>query len=152
MKHAFHISRAYWFSAAHRIENHPKCGRLHGHNYKVVVTLGGDTLPSDGMLLDFGAVDKIVKPIIDGLLDHRYLVSASNVAAHDPYLKASEESPDHEADICMLHTPTSTAEDIAYRLCAMITAAIVALNHKPYIVVERVAVWETHRSEAVYEP
>ncbi len=43
------------FAAAHFLTRyHGKCERLHGHNYKVLVTASGTTLDGGGMLLDFG--------------------------------------------------------------------------------------------------
>jgi len=79
------ISREYWFSASHRIENHPRCSRLHGHNYKVTVYVIG-AVDEHGMVMDYGDLDKIVKPLIDGVLDHRHLVSHENEEAGDPLI------------------------------------------------------------------
>src|SRR3990172_331186 len=104
----YKISRTYTFSAAHRIEGHPKCGRLHGHNYKVTVTLSGETLPDDGMLMDFGVLDEVTKPYFDQEFDHRYLVSEQNIDADDPYIESAPQG-----HICYLLTRTSTAETLA---------------------------------------
>ncbi len=60
------------FSAAHIIPGHPKCGRMHGHNYKVEVSLSGDKLNQNGFLIDFGDVKSYLNTIV-GLLDHTYL-------------------------------------------------------------------------------
>lgn len=60
------------FSAAHTIKGHPKCGRMHGHNYTVVVTLTSDVLNEKGMVADFSDVKKVVKEVVDQL-DHVYL-------------------------------------------------------------------------------
>ena len=66
------ISISVKFSAAHTIKGHPKCGRMHGHNYRVVVTLTSDVLNEKGMVADFGDVKKVVKEVVDQL-DHVYL-------------------------------------------------------------------------------
>lgn len=57
------------FEASHRIPEHPKCGKLHGHTYKVTVVLSvmKPTLRS-GMILDFG----VIKKLLDRF-DHTYL-------------------------------------------------------------------------------
>lgn len=69
------ISKQFEFSASHVLEglspDHP-CGRLHGHNYLVVVELQGDTLNSVGFVRDYGDL-KAVKQFIDSALDHRHL-------------------------------------------------------------------------------
>jgi 6-pyruvoyltetrahydropterin/6-carboxytetrahydropterin synthase len=101
------ISREYHFSAAHRIEGHPKCGKLHGHNYKVIVNLSGE-LDDHGMILDYADLDRVVKPIINQC-DHRYLVSQSNEEANDPY--ATMAFARNEA--FALGTQTTTAEELA---------------------------------------
>jgi 6-pyruvoyltetrahydropterin/6-carboxytetrahydropterin synthase len=102
------ISRKYSFSAAHRIEGHPKCGRLHGHNYEVTVILKDTRLPESGMLMDYGYLDKLVKPIIDAL-DHRYIVSESNEVSADPYAAVAIMRD----DAFILPAKASTAEHIA---------------------------------------
>lgn len=61
------------FAAAHRIkEAEGKCERLHGHTWKVQVTLQGKKLDKRGILIDFREVKKLVKKSIDKL-DHQYL-------------------------------------------------------------------------------
>lgn len=83
------ISREYWFSASHRIEGHPKCGRLHGHNYKVTVYVAGG-IDVHGMVFDYGDLDKIVKPIIDETLDHKHMISNENRQASDQLIPVSD--------------------------------------------------------------
>lgn len=71
----YEISKEFHFSAAHRLdglrEGHP-CGRLHGHNYIVRLTLRGDTLDDHGFLLDYNDL-KPFGAYIDDNLDHHYL-------------------------------------------------------------------------------
>lgn len=72
------IRRTYTFEAAHRLPCVPdghKCGRVHGHSYRVTVHLRGSVQcagPEAGMVVDFGRVDAAVKPLI-ATLDHRPL-------------------------------------------------------------------------------
>ncbi len=50
------------FSAAHFLARyHGKCEKLHGHNYKVFVTVRGKELDDGGMLLDFGVLKKALR-------------------------------------------------------------------------------------------
>ena len=61
------------FAAAHRIkEAGGKCENLHGHTWKVQVTLQGKKLDERGILVDFREVKGIVKKSLDKL-DHQYL-------------------------------------------------------------------------------
>lgn len=62
-----------YFSGAHSLRNYKgKCEELHGHNWKVEVSISGKQLNKIGLLIDFVEVKKIVKEVL-GKLDHRYL-------------------------------------------------------------------------------
>ena len=61
------------FSAAHMMRGHPgACARLHGHNYRVLLTVEGDELDETGMLVDFAELRRVFDDILDDL-DHRNL-------------------------------------------------------------------------------
>jgi 6-pyruvoyltetrahydropterin/6-carboxytetrahydropterin synthase len=113
------VSRDFEFSAAHRVEGHPKCGRLHGHNYLVTVEIYSDIIPSDGMLVDYGAMKQIVQPLIDAM-DHRYIVSISNMHERDPYALLAMA----KGDAFELGQLASTAELIAHHLHDRIMEAL----------------------------
>ncbi|MGH9756603.1 MAG: 6-pyruvoyl trahydropterin synthase family protein, partial [Candidatus Acidiferrales bacterium] len=58
------------FAAAHNLRGYKgKCEALHGHNYKVRVTLAGKEVDSVGLLYDFVQVKKVIQTVIRGL-DH----------------------------------------------------------------------------------
>ncbi len=74
MSRSLIVAREYHFEAAHFLPNVPdthKCKRLHGHNYKLEVTLSGPVQQS-GFIIDFWDMDKVVQPILDEV-DHRCL-------------------------------------------------------------------------------
>lgn len=88
------------FAAAHNLRNYRgKCENLHGHNYKVRVTLAGAELDATGLLYDFVHLKQVIQNVI-GSLDHRYLnelkpfdvlnPSAENIARYI-YDKAAKE-------------------------------------------------------------
>ncbi|MCK4310948.1 MAG: 6-carboxytetrahydropterin synthase QueD [Methanomicrobia archaeon] len=65
------VSKVFYFDAAHRIVTHKgKCKNLHGHTYKLVVTIEGAV--ESGMVIDFEDLKKIVDPVIEKY-DHAYL-------------------------------------------------------------------------------
>lgn len=69
------IYKEFRFEAAHHLPNVPeghKCGRLHGHSYRVRVTLSGTPDPHTGWFIDFSDIKAACDPIIDQL-DHYYL-------------------------------------------------------------------------------
>ena len=61
------------FSSGHYLrEYHGKCENPHGHNYRVLVTLAGAELESNGLLLDFKLLKDILKPVV-AYLDHQMI-------------------------------------------------------------------------------
>ena len=63
------------FEAAHRLPKVPpshKCARLHGHSFKVELTVAGPVNPDTGWFLDFGELYALWSPV-QALLDHNYL-------------------------------------------------------------------------------
>lgn len=69
------VFREFGFEAAHRLPHVPdghKCGRLHGHSYRVEVRVRGEVGPASGMVLDFAEIKAAFAPLHDQL-DHRYL-------------------------------------------------------------------------------
>lgn len=71
------IRKSFTFEAAHVLPHHPgKCALLHGHSYRLDVTLEGPLRPSGpamGMVEDFETVARVVKAAVIGELDHRSL-------------------------------------------------------------------------------
>lgn len=69
------ISKEFHFSASHILyglnDGHP-CGRMHGHNYVVIVELQSQSLNKTGFVKDYRELDPI-KNFIDEKLDHRHL-------------------------------------------------------------------------------
>ena len=69
------IFKEFTFESAHRLPHVPaghKCGRLHGHSFKVGLHLTGPLDPHTGWIRDFAEVKAIFKPIYEQL-DHNYL-------------------------------------------------------------------------------
>jgi 6-pyruvoyltetrahydropterin/6-carboxytetrahydropterin synthase len=63
------------FEAAHRLPHVPaghKCGRLHGHSYRVTLHVAGEVDPEAGWVMDFAEV-KAEWRMLEHQLDHRYL-------------------------------------------------------------------------------
>jgi 6-pyruvoyltetrahydropterin/6-carboxytetrahydropterin synthase len=64
----------FLFSAAHRLPYYQgKCFRMHGHNYKLRVSLTGTLDPKSGMVYDFGEVQKVVEREVMPQCDHQVL-------------------------------------------------------------------------------
>ncbi|MDR0780849.1 MAG: 6-carboxytetrahydropterin synthase QueD [Pseudomonadales bacterium] len=69
------IYKEFTFEAAHLLPHLPaghKCGRLHGHSFRVQVHVQGPLDPHLGWVMDFADLKRAVKPVI-ARLDHYYL-------------------------------------------------------------------------------
>jgi 6-pyruvoyltetrahydropterin/6-carboxytetrahydropterin synthase len=65
------ITVAFMFSAAHRLPRYDgPCKNLHGHNYKLVVTVGGGVDGYSGMTVDFYEVQRLVQRHVLEKIDH----------------------------------------------------------------------------------
>lgn len=76
------IFREFTFEAAHRLPHVPeghKCGRLHGHSYRIGLHVTGPVDEDAGWVLDFADL-KVAWAPLDGQLDHRYLNEVDGLA------------------------------------------------------------------------
>lgn len=68
------VRRSFEFEAAHRLPRHPgKCRALHGHSYRLVVTVDRPVDPETGIAVDFGDLKKVVQREVVDALDHKDL-------------------------------------------------------------------------------
>lgn len=69
------LVRKYGFESAHRLpfvpEGH-KCSRLHGHSFRVEVSVRGVVDARLGWFVDYADIDAACRPVIESL-DHHYL-------------------------------------------------------------------------------
>lgn len=69
----FQVSVEETFSAGHALRGYRgKCENVHGHNYRVRVTVEGPQLDSIGLLCDFTEIKRVVREVIAGL-DHQFI-------------------------------------------------------------------------------
>lgn len=72
------------FSAAHLLaEIGGKCEELHGHNFKVEVTVAAKELNPNGLLIDFRFLKKILDEILENI-DHKYLNTLTSFTGMNP--------------------------------------------------------------------
>lgn len=78
------ITKIFTFETAHVLYNYDgKCKNMHGHSYKLFVTVKGKPInnlddPKNGMVVDFGDIKKIVNSEIIDVWDHAVLVNGDS--------------------------------------------------------------------------
>lgn len=114
------------FAAGHALRNYQgKCENLHGHNYRIQVTLQGAELDSIGLLVDFVQVKKLLQTVVDRL-DHQFL-----------------------NDLAPFDTLNPSAENIARHFYDEISGG---LNGDGRVTLRRIKIWETDTTSATYWP
>lgn len=79
MSNMMTVSRLVEWDMGHRVPNHKsKCRNLHGHRYKMWVTLEGEVVgeqgvSDEGMVIDFSDIKRIAEGYVDTNLDHGYM-------------------------------------------------------------------------------
>jgi 6-pyruvoyltetrahydropterin/6-carboxytetrahydropterin synthase len=111
------------FAAAHRLRNY-RGGEepLHGHNFRVQVSVAAEGLDEAGMAIDFKDLERETREVL-GALDHQYLNEVP------PFRQVSP-----------------SAENIAKHLFEALSGRL----KSPTVRVHRVTVFETERLSATY--
>jgi len=123
----FEVSVDETFSSGHALRGYKgKCENVHGHNYKVRVTLAGPELDSIGLLYDFVHLKQAIQGVIR-TLDHRFL-----------------------NDFAPFDTVNPSAENIARHIYEEISKQMKTVANGAEI--SQVTVWETDVTSATYRP
>ncbi|NLV24818.1 MAG: 6-carboxytetrahydropterin synthase QueD [Deltaproteobacteria bacterium] len=119
----YHLTIHTDFAAAHNLLNYQgDCENLHGHNWKVEVTVAAAALDKAGLGVDFRILKGETKKLLQGL-DHKYLNQL-------PFFKDVSPSSENISRYLFEHLEKILA---------------------PYMVtVEKVAVWESDHACAAY--
>ena len=122
------LSAEATFSAAHKLPGVDVCDRLHGHDWRVRLTVRVDEshLGDDAMAIDFRVIEKITKESV-AEFDHRYLND----------LEQFEDQP-------------PTAERLAQVICSAASEQLASAA--PHASVEQLELWEVPQYRVVYRP
>lgn len=120
----FEICVSHTFPAAHLLREYPgKCAKVHGHNYRVEVTVRGPRLDALGLLMDFTDLKKALRALCERF-DHEML-----------------------NDIPPFDTVNPSAENIARFFHDELSHGFPAVAE-----IAEVKVWETDTAWAAYRP
>lgn len=140
------ITKTFRAEAAHRLPFHEgKCKSLHGHSYRIEVTVerdsGAHPLDDNSMVVDFQVITDIIGKWIQDHIDHATMVSRSDNALLT-FLRDTNQK-------CWVIDDHPTAEMIAWRILS--EARYWIALHDRNLAVTRVIVHETETSKATAE-
>ncbi|MDL1912920.1 MAG: 6-carboxytetrahydropterin synthase QueD [Bergeyella sp.] len=135
------ITKIFTFETAHILYNYDgKCKNLHGHSYRLFVSVKGDPVsdpehPKNGMVMDFGDLKKIVKQEILDPWDHAVLINT-----HSPHKNLAEKLS-HEGHKVVACDFQPTCENMLYAIAAKIKKHL-----PPHISLSSLKLYETENS------
>ena len=130
------------FSAAHNLRGYKgKCEDLHGHNWRVQITVKSENLDKIGMVLDFKFMKEKLNAVLEKM-DHKYLNDIEYFKKINPV--RSKNSKSHSLLLAGTSNGVNpTSENIAEYLYNKL------INQLPLL--SSVTVWENATSCATYE-
>lgn len=139
------INREFEFSATHVLIGHNKCGRLHGHNYKGIITIEGP-MAENGMIYDFNLVTKVIEQY-----DHMVVLpDMPKVQVSYPELRPDAPVADWLEyrfplkDIIVIGSNSTTAENIAKAISKDVVLRGIESGYR--VTKITVELWENDRS------
>lgn len=125
----FEVSVEETFAAGHALREYKgKCERVHGHNYRVQVSLCGPELDNIGLLVDFTEIKRVLRNSI-AYLDHQFI-----------------------NDLPPFDVVNPTAENMAKYFCDELQKGLDGGLGKVPVKIRFVKVWETDTAVATYRP
>ncbi len=125
----FEVSVEQSFAAGHALRNYyGKCENVHGHNYRVRITIEGERLNSTGLLVDFVEVKRLMSTVVD-YLDHRFINELPPFDVLNP-----------------------SAENMARYFYDEVSKGMSAGDGGAPVGISEVKVWETDVTAATYRP
>lgn len=113
------ITKEFKFDTAHALKDYDgRCRNLHGHSYKLFVTIKGvpekdPASPKQGMVMDFGHLKVIIKEEIVEKLDHAVLL---NKEADTRYLNEIDQLFDKTVLVSYQPTTENMLLDFAEKI------------------------------------
>lgn len=111
------ITKLFAFETGHALYGYDgKCKNVHGHSYKLSVTVFGKPITDKnhvkyGMVIDFSDLKKIVKEEIVNIFDHATVFNKNT-----PHLKLATQLKEQGHNILLSRLPTHKRND-GNRLC-----------------------------------
>lgn len=140
------LTKLFTFEAAHALDGYDgKCRHIHGHSYRLEVTVKGEPLEDDndpkcGMTLDFGELKRIVNAEIVERFDHSLVVQRTD-GSDDEWLAPLKARFGNIIETPYRPTCENMLTDFARRLRRAMPAGVQLCSLKMYETATSCAGW-----------
>ena len=125
----FEVTVEQTFAAGHALREYKgKCENVHGHNYRVQITVEGERLNRIGLLVDFVELKRVVREVVDRL-DHQFINDLEPFTVINP-----------------------SAENMAKYFYDEVSRKLDTDSGGTPTRISQIKIWETDTSIAVYRP
>lgn len=144
------VTKYYDFEMAHALWNYDGlCKNIHGHTYKLYVTVMGEPIsdpndPKFGMVIDFGDLKRIVKTEIVDKFDHSLVIYKD--APHEKLLELNEMYERHHV-VDFQPTCENLVVYMAQTIIPLLPKGVKLKNVKLYETVSSSAEWDADDNE-----
>ena len=133
-------TKIFHFEMAHALTDHPgACRNLHGHSYEMHVSVTAPELNSQGMIIDFGDIKRLVKEHILDLFDHALTLKRGTPLA--------QTMDSYDGKMVWLYVEP-TAENLAQEFADILTEVFTPLG----ITLSHIKLYETPTSYVTWQP
>lgn len=144
------VSGEFHFEAAHMLSSYKgKCNNLHGHSYKLRVTVSAGMDEESCMVLDYNTLKQVEKKWVDDVYDHSLLISAlpERELAEEALLNWAERFGKNYVVLSSKSTSETIIRDIYSRLREGLAAD--CFGHCNFGL--KLTLWETEKCFCSYE-
>jgi 6-pyruvoyltetrahydropterin/6-carboxytetrahydropterin synthase len=138
------VTKVFVTETAHRLFGYQgACSNIHGHSYKFEVTLQGEELSDNGMVIDFKEIKNNIGAYINDFFDHSLILYKQ-----DPLINILSDVKSYLGDTLKIRVMQSnpTAENMALLLREFIVPFLKTQPRE--VTLYKIVVWETATSFA----
>jgi 6-pyruvoyltetrahydropterin/6-carboxytetrahydropterin synthase len=145
------VTKEFTFDSAHFLTNYyGKCERMHGHTYRLQVTVEGK-VQSNGLVIDFVVLKRVVKKHVLQKLDHQVLNDVlENASAERLVMWIWDQLKDLRTLLAEEQNDPNLGEDIQKYFKAGESAELQKMNFDETLRLHELKLWETESSCVAY--
>lgn len=140
------VTKEFTFDSAHHLTKYyGKCERVHGHTYRLKVTVSGE-VQSNGMAVDFVILKRIIKKHILNKLDHHNLNDYFENPTAEVVAQWIWNELENIEDLLKEEIQDPNLDEEIKKYLQEPDSELLKANHENKIQLEKIQLWETPTS------